>query len=291
MSLKLHAGHLMEHLQRKPIVLFTPDAMPMPVEAKIRSREKLTAPLIEKIDKARKYIFDSGSDREPEQLDSIRSTAISMLDFDLFHLPAPLIFVEDPFSQDPDGMRYFYLMEEDRKSRRITVNFMARMPKQYALMEDAIYSLFTYPFVKDLNVSDDLWGWHAGQTPEELAQSPFWPFFEKPFTEAMYACTKFLVILSTTNHIQEKDPGKPFKQRIPYQFREYPHVHIKIPDRVSWGKGEGKGKRGPMGFQFVDGYVWGKHTRPREEQRFIYPYFRGSQDVGVVERGHTVVRG
>jgi hypothetical protein len=292
MPLKLHAGHLMEHLERKPIMLNLPDGPPVPLTPKMKQREKLLGPLVPKIDKARKYIFNSGSDREPEQLDSIRNTAISMLDFDLFHLPAPIVFVEDPFDKDPDGMRYYYLMEEDKDARTISVHFFARLRETRLIDKDMDYTYIPYAFFKDLNTSDDAWGWAAEKPIEQMAAgSPWWPLFEKPFTEAMYACTKFLVILSTTNHIQEKDPGKPFKQRIPYQFREYPHTLIKLPERVTWGKEKsGKGTGAKRSFHFVDGYVWGKNTRPREEQRFIYPYFRGSQEVGVVERTHTEVR-
>jgi hypothetical protein len=108
----------------------------------------------------------------------------------------------------------------------------------------------------------------------------------------MYASTKFLVTLATTNHIQEREPGKPFKPRIPQKFREYPHVIIRVPDyaaaRGSKSDGDSSGARRRM--HLVEGYVWGRNTRPRDEQRFIFPHWRGDQSIGVIERAPTMVK-
>jgi hypothetical protein len=288
--MKLHAGHLIEHLQFKALLLTHPDRPPELLEPKDKRRPKLFGDLIKRIEAAPKYIFDSGNDKDPDQMDKVRKTATAMMDFDLFHLPFPSIWVEDPFIDNPDERRYYYFMSENYQTRRITVHHFARMP-EFKETGEFTYVYTPYQFEKDLDITTDKWAW-VGPDPSLHEGTVWWDAFVQPFREAMYASTKFLVTLATTNHIAEKDPGRPFKQRIPHKFREYPHVIIRVPEYVPTKKGEktGDGTGAKRRMHLVAGYVYGKNTRPIEEQKLILPYWRGDQTIGVIERAPTLVK-
>lgn len=63
------------------------------------------------IQDAEKFIFDSGSDQDPDTIAAVNDTAAAMMSAGLFRLPHPLVYVEDPF-RDVQDTRLFYVCEE-----------------------------------------------------------------------------------------------------------------------------------------------------------------------------------
>lgn len=113
--------------------------------------------------------------------------------------------------------------------------------------------------------------------------------------EVIYTIKKFLVTLNTTNHEQVK-VGQGKKKGVAGLLNKrrssFAHTIIRVPEDdtpVSIGLGHG-GSRIKRRKHLVRGFVWGKNTRPIEEQRWVKPYWRGAQEVGVVDRSHYDVK-
>ena len=114
----------------------------------------------------------------------------------------------------------------------------------------------------------------------------------KTIGEAIFATKKFVVTLATEQAIREHVdvPGGPRAQAAAARARRYPYTIIRVPTYVPETAGE-SGKPGtPRRCHLVRGYVWGKNTRPKEEQRWIAPFWRGDAALGIATRSHYVVR-
>lgn len=267
---------LMDHLDRKEIMIAQPTGMPFPIDRKSRYRPTHLMPLLHQ---SQKFVFDSGSDKDERTTSAVRETAVNMLEAGLFHLPFPLIWIEDPFDDNP-SMRFLYLCRETKEG--ITMWFFQSLPKgttgrdgpRFCFFEKTAFISFeeiTDKFmIEDTHVCD--------------------PMVGNSYAEAIYALKKFIVCLNSEDIIRERVDGKPFRPGLPKQFRQYEHSIIRVPfDRADAAEhgiaGESRRRRKHL----VRGFVWGKNTRPREQQRWIKPFWRGSQEVGEIKREHYEV--
>lgn len=283
--LELMAGDVLDQLEKKPFVVLDP--LHGPVILTVRSAApigKLVNLLTDKIHKAVKFIFDSGSDQDPETVSAVRDTAVAMIEAGFFHLPFPLILIEDPFENSES--RNFYLCEEI--DRFVRVHLIQRIPRKIEGVDAKVprYMVYPNPFEIDLSEPSDLF------TVVGLEKRPVEPTYEKTIGEAIYSVKKFLVALNTENLEQEKVEGRPWKASLPKKYRHYAHTIIRIPDDdTPIHTGTGRGGAGVKRRKhLVRGFIWGKNTRPKEEQRWVKPYWRGAQEVEVKERTHYVVK-
>jgi hypothetical protein len=282
---KLHLPEILHHMEKKPLVFTPAIGDPFIADAKDKRRNRFLTFLTERMHKATKFIFDSGSDQDGETVSAVRETSVNMLEAGFFHLPFPVIWIEDPFEDTPDvgftfnkttEMRNYYLATEDEDT--ITVFLIQRLPMEPRFM------VHMAPLVIDLKEASDLFRLGG------IDQQPG-PILVQTYGEAIYALKKFLVVLATEDLVRENVEGKPWKASLPKLHRQYPFSVVRVPLERS-GAGEAlvgaDGRKRRRGL--VRGYMWGRNTRPLEEQRWIKPHWRGSQELGTVERSHYTVR-
>lgn len=271
--MKLDLPDLMDHIEKREIMIATSWGMPEITKPKDKVRQKVTLPLIAYMHKAQKFIFDSGSDQDADTVNAVKDTAVAMIEAGLFHLPYPVTWIEDPFEDNP-ALRNYYLCVE--KDDMVTVYLFQKIPP----IPDAPHYLFhLHPMEISLKEATDLFTLAgAWEKPNPVA--------EKTFGEAVYSLKKFLVCLETENIIREKVEGSPFKAGLPKKHRKYEHSIIRIPTDVteaSGGQGTGTGAKRRR--HLVRGYIWGRNTREADQQRWIKPFWRGSKEV-IETRSH-----
>lgn len=291
---KLDASMLIEHLENRKIMIAFPDTYPIAMGPEERIRKVINGKVVKNIEAAEKYIFDSGSDTDPETTNAVRSTSTAMMEGKLFHMPSKITWIEDPFDADDQNdkelftgrdLRNYYLCIEENDG--IEVWFFNSIPPGHGEDGKIRFSMFALPMFLDLTQATDKFA-ILGIEREPL------PLYVTGLAEAIYSVKKFVVTLATKDQVREKVKAKPQKARIPRKFREFDHTIIRVPfDRAeSQSLGLGLGGTGRKRRKhLVPGYWWGKNTRELPDRRFIWPYWRGSQEVGVIdpaERHHVV---
>ena len=283
--MRLHAPEILNILDSKPILISSGRTEDMQlVDKKDKVRQKLTNVFIPLIHKAEKFIFDSGSDHDKRTTDAVRETAVNMIEAKLFHMPFPLMWIEDPFTDDPDDeTRNFYLVEET--PREIRVQFFQRFnyAKSTGMSGRGMPSLLMHihPLVIDLEHPDDKF---LMPTAKEIDDAN-----GKTCAEAIYSVKKLVVSLNTKDIIIERVKRDKERTGGDFKRRTYPHSIVRVPFETGGASESGAsgGKRRRK--HLVRGFVWGKNTRPIEQQRWIAPYWRGDNEVGVVQREHYEV--
>jgi hypothetical protein len=245
--------------------------------------------------RAGKFIFDSGADADGDTTKAIKETAFAMLEDGRFHLPYPTTWIEDPFETDLTGEhRNYYLAYEKDSLIRVWAIFR---PLHSAF---TTFHFCTLPLIIDLDrplfdghqVPMDVPPGQSGHDPLVFAQ------IQKLLGEADYAFRKFIVTPGSggiecehvpTHHLRS---GQSHYQDfgVANARSGYAYTIIRIPhEPVSTGEGSRRsGTRRRR--HFVRGFVWGKNTGPREEQRWVAGYYRGSAKLGDVYRSHYEVR-
>ena len=90
--MKLLFPKVLDHLTNKAIVwcdLTDPYSL--------RRARSSAAALAPQMERAEKFIFDSGTDNDHDFVGAVRETALEMMQAGLFHLPHPVTWIEDPF--------------------------------------------------------------------------------------------------------------------------------------------------------------------------------------------------
>lgn len=289
--MKLHLPEIMEVLERKAFYVMTPEGQLLTIERKDKSRHGLTRRLLPFMHEAQKYIFDSGSDKAPDVIETYRNTALAMLETKSFHLPYKIVWIEDPFTDDQfqaengEDIRFYYLAIEHETE--IEVFHISRLPKFKSIQTDIRYMLSGFRMAIDLVKPDDkftIYGINF-EPQKDVARTA---------AEVVYALKKFLVAMFIKDTVRDRVPGKPYKAALPKKYRQYPFTIIRVPTDDDEADGVIREARDAHGFGTkkrkhpVAGYTWGRHTRPQEEWRFIAPYWRGTKEV--VERDHYEVR-
>lgn len=283
--MKLHLPEIMDVLETKPFAMMMPDGALLTFERKNKHRGRITQRLLPLMHEAQKFIFDSGSDQDPKVVQIYRDTALAMLETNTFHLPFPVIWVEDPFSDETShhDLRFYYLAKEHPD--HIELYHITRLPKT-EMRDDIRYLINGCRMVIDkVDVSDKFTILDIDTPPD--------PIVGKSAAEAVYGLKKFLVAISISDTVRDKVPGSPYKASLPKKFRKYPYTVIRIPeDDTEADTVIGEARESHPGTKkrkhLVMGYTWGKHTRSQDEWRLIKPYWRGSQEI--IERDHYEVR-
>lgn len=286
--MKLHLPELMHELRSRPLAVVDSHGMPETQEPHHRGRAALLGRLLPLMHQAQKFIFDSGSDQDPDTITAVRETSVAMLEAGLFHLPHPVCWIEEPYSDDQDELRRnYYLAEEGVEG--ITLHFFQRAnPADLAIMPGGrllpTFLLHRHAMFIDLKTASDRAILLGAQQSNEL--------YAAIIGEALYGLKKFVVCLNTEQLVIDQVPAGRGRG-VGTRQREYAHTIVRIPleptlpaSEGGGAKEEGKRRRRTL----VRGFVWGKHTRPPEEQRWIRPHWRGDASLGTVERSHHVVR-
>jgi hypothetical protein len=285
--LRLHCAEILHALRHKPIFISTvPEGFPQIVGPKDKYRIALLNPLLSKIHQSQKFIFDSGMDVDEQTVMAVRETAVNMIEAKLFRQPYPVMWIEDPFETDPEKYRNLYLAIEKEDS--IEIHFFSKSvvsgPEYPSNIPEIHYHPF--PLVIDLTDPSDKF---LVIGPDHISQR-----YSSVLGEAVYSFKKMLVTLNTENMIIDKIRadtelkswgGNP-------RTRPYAHSVVRVPMDTDHQSTDGMyGSDGkPRRRHLVRGYIYGKHTRPLSEQRWIKPFWRGINEVSVNERSHYVVR-
>lgn len=275
--MRLMLPDLLRHLTEKSVALAMPDGPPVYVKPGQKPHDEFIRPLVAFIHKAEKFIFDSGSDQSDEIGAAVRATAAEMIDHCIFHLPAPLVWIEDPFSDNPnETTRNYYLCREYEHEIRVhhiqsfDASVLPRaMPQRYLVFSTCVHILTTDPK-----------GAYSFGLPDVETHSEL---MREKAAEVAYAVIKFIVTLATPQTIRERVETARVRTGKSAGRRDYEHTIIRVPSYVPEpGPGEAQGTQGKRRMGLVAGYVWGKNTRPVAEQRWIAPHWRGDASVGVV---------
>lgn len=286
--MRLLCTKILHTLRHRPLLLSGGE--PYVSQPSDKRRNAVLAPLLPLIHRAEKFIFDSGSDQDERTIMAVRETALNMLEAGLFHLPHKVVWVEDPWEDAPDEKRNFYLAVEDDDA--IRVYLFTHMNQR--LLADTFgirvnpsmpsTSFHLSPLIISLREPSDQFGFHSGGGTDLM--------FLKVLAEAMYSFKKFIVTLNTENLQIERGRTPSHGVRPGARFRKYEHRIVRVPLDTSPSSG-GLGSSGPgkpRRRHLVRGYVFGKNTRPKEQQRWIKPYWRGDAEIGIVERDHYELR-
>lgn len=291
--LSLHCHDLLHRLRHGkiavPLVDFDMDPRPPDHIA----RRGLLEPLLPLIHQAEKYIFDSGTDTEwigaaDPEVQAFRESAVAMMEMDLFHLPHSPMWIEDPYGEDPDYMRNYYLVREFPEKKAIELWLFKRYRTSFYLPQhkgkDEIVVFVPFPAMIPYDKPDD--DWFTINVPAMHSAS----LLHRSLGEAVYCFKKLIVTLAAQGtereHVAAARPRDTTSGRRGYAHHViYVPVDPVPPQAAPGPPGSGRQRRKHL----VSGYVWGRHTRPREEQRFIAPHWRGSAELGTVEHSHRRV--
>lgn len=283
--MKLHLPEILRHLDSKPMGLFFAGGQVVLSHPKDKQREQKFRPLIGKLHRAEKFIFDSGMDQDPETTTAVRETAVAMMELGLFHLPAPLIWIEDPFDsdKDPEGKnRFYYLCEEAPEG--ISVVAMQTtdpaFPELEGLLPAVAHKLPTYTVFGSIMFIDL-------RTPSDgftmLGATVCPPEIKHLAGAVVYSVKKFIVTLAAQQTVRERVEPPRVRGSNSGPRRGYAHTVVRVPTYIPEpGAGEARGPQGKRRMSLVSGYVWGKNTRPLDEQRWIAPFWRGDASLGLV---------
>ena len=286
--LRLQCAEILHTLRHKPILVsLPPDGEPIPITTKDKRFGPMLAPLLARIHQSQKFIFDSGSDQDERTTTAVRQTALAMMEANLFHQPHPVMWIEDPYEEDPENYRNFYLAIET--ADRIEIRFLSKLPAMgLTLHGKAVPRLSVHPLRLVIDLANPTDQFRIEGATELSA------LYAKILSEAVYAYKKLIVALNTENLLIEKiTSAKKGWEGDSLHGRPYDHTVVRIPLDDPQPQSSGQGHR--LGVQvtkrkhLVRGYVYGKHTRPVEEQRWIRPYWRGEGETKRIVERHYVV--
>lgn len=285
--MRLLCADILHTLRHKPIMIaLPPSGEPYYADVTDPLREKIVLPLLGHIHQSQKFIFDSGSDQDERTTLAVRETTVNMIEAGLFHLPHPIIWVEDPYEENPEHYRNFYLAMET--STQIEIWFFAKLPMGNAnLQGKRIPSVYVHPMalVIDLEKASDMF---MVSKVDHVT-----PLYSKILGEAVYAFKKLLVTLNAQSLSIDKVSARKDRGSGP-RNRSYDHSIVRIPldtptttssSHPSEAASDSSIKRRK---HLVRGFVWGKNTRPTEQQHWVRPYWRGNE-TALNERSHYVV--
>lgn len=272
--MRLHLPEAMHQFEKKRLLFAPADGLPFVADKSDKGRRALVEKWLPMMHKAQKFVFDSGSDRDEQTTQAVRTTAVDMMAMGLFHLPYPIVWIEDPFDRDPDETRNYYLAEEKRDAITFWLfqrhGATAQDPATGELipLSPAMPRYVIHPnaMVIDLREPKDTFQVIGAIDPHPVQRTTY--------GEAAYALKKFLVTLATKQAVRETVPGGDTGAHVAKQSRKYPFTVVRVPLDPP-GAGTARGPGAPRRAHLVRGHVWGKLARPKAEWRWIEPYWRG----------------
>ena len=289
--MRLHATEFLRHLSGRPMTFLAEHGI-RTLPPRDRNRQSITAVIRPMVHRAGKFIFDSGVDADTDTTQAVKDTALAMIEDRRFHLPYPTTWIEDPFETDPTGeFRNYYLAYEMENQIRVW--------RVYRPPEDTSHNSYicAVPLIIDLakphdghTIPIDIPAGHPGHNPRVFS------FIRELLSETDYAFRKFIVTLGSGG-VEREDVvtersaagGNSREGSDAVPTGRYNYTIIRIPNDMLFSDSKsGTGRRRRR--HFVRGFVWGKNTRPREEQRWVAGYYRGSAELGETERSHYEMR-
>lgn len=267
------------------IRLFLPEVLHV-LDSEIipKSDDPLIRVLRARFEAAEKYVFESLGDLEEQTVKDIHETSEEMIDAGLLHLPFPRLWIEDPWPENvvkllrsknlPEGRAMWYCEENDGQ---IDVWGIDATPPEVEVVE------MVRAGVLPRNRIARFYKFHSRPLTIDLKPDRERPDWTTSFDSPLHSIRQFIVTLATAQARIEHIPGRRWKPKQPIRTREYAHRVLRIaPAPHEGGHGDGEGHK--RGLYFVSGYIWGKYTRPKEEQRWIAPQWRGDVKYGVVSK-------
>ena len=337
----LNLPDLLQAIHKHRLELFLEHLIPVDVPP-LRPVLRRVATVLEQ-PACQKFIFDSGEDGYNETNAAVRATALEMMAADLYHLPYPAIWIEDPFPEDRSRL-YIYATERhghisvmpfmetpqkplSRPHKPLGDNYYDKMAEEVGsnlsalreisniaetgLIDELLFDpsapkrprfffpgiVAVHPLDPDSPYADRGWIEWASRPGQQVSTS-----LERAniLGSAGYTVKKLLVTLAARGTVVEKSPPLPraaSRASLPARARRYPYTVIRIPEddpdpsEIREGHGGGGGK--PRHKILVRGYIWGKNTRSKDQQRLIAPYWRGrdeAEDAVPAGRDHYEVR-
>jgi hypothetical protein len=235
--------------------------------------------------KCEKYVFESIN---PDSVTAVETpcmehplvqTALEMVEFGIFKLPFPFIWLEDPQDVDiiqnwpshaKEAMKaagvhntFCYLCWQEPERICFYAMEHGPMPKGYGNGER-----FLVKFYEDYNTINT-------SSREALQKS-----LEENL-HALIFLLDFLVTASSSNADLREFKASYSPPSAPPWARSHDHkiLRVRLGPNSATGAGTPTGRRKAQ--ELVPGYIWGKHTRPKDEQRWINAYFRGDPALGL----------
>jgi hypothetical protein len=266
---------------RRPIGVISGD--PASILAEARKQIDI---LREAIDLAEKFVFDSGLMMDAETANAFSDTTIEMISAGLFHLPSAACWIEDAFAPEHNLLfeRYGYLCLEASDAIIVSVFVRTQTPgfSEWSWVDGCGTISLTERSDRDTFMFTTM-----ASGPDSVEKLP-----QAIVAQAVGALKRFIVTLATPQAVRERVGGRdqPRQWRGP-KLRRFDYTVVRVPQYIPQDGEDGQGMGSPRRCHLVRGYVWGRHTRPVEEQRWIAPFFRGNASLGMATRSHYVVKG
>jgi len=260
----------------------------------VMETEKIWPEMRPRFEASEKFIFKSEGDLERETVKQIHLTSEEMIDAGLFHLPFPSVWIEDPWDQSviallrsvgaPEGRHFWYCEEE---GDRILVYSVEGQPQPQA----GLYRQLNPTGMLPLNLRHRQYAFHSEPHVIDLSPGRKPVPWAESFDSPLHSVRQFIVTLATAQADVEIIPGKPWKNKQPVKTREYDHriLRILLPGETRHSIGDHEATGAKRKLHFVSGYIWGKNAKPKEEQRWIAPYWRGDAAHGVSLTRHREI--
>ena len=215
---------------------------------------------------APKFIFESNDDYDDDSVKAIFETTQAMGEFGLLTLPYEAVLIEDPVCYEklsksilPKGMTQQF---------ETTQYYLCRQMQDH--IEVIGFTRVCYPVI-------GLDKFIFFLTPRILQFDAL--DWEQDRGTPIIAVREFLFALATKQSQRVSVPG-----RSPGQAGDlgYAYTIVTVSEVVT-ASGQRLAGNGPKRrLHPVRGYIWGRNTRPLEEQRWIAPFYRGDCARGVV---------
>lgn len=265
----------------------------LPEIVKVMIDEKLDLPFTPAdLLRAERYVFESYGDIDEDTVKAVFDTSHEMIEYGFFHLPHPLMWLEDPWPEDWIERSAAMVGATDEERRRM--GSPARGRNLYLLRERADGIEFYEIVAAPLKDGPQKYRFIFHAIPHVISLDPARnPIdFKGDVGTARIAIKQFVVTLETEQAVRERRISDGYGGSVPKAHRNlgYTDVRVVIPGERGDGQG-GHGDGGKRRRHLVAGYNWGKHTRPRPEQKWIKPFWRGDKELGFVPpKLHTEVR-
>lgn len=253
------------------------------------------------MERAQRYVFESYGDTDDAVSKAVHYTSEEMIDAGMFHLPFPVIWIEDPWSVEQMAAAWENAGVASEAARAIRAGALTQADIKGAshlhlcieeFQRITMWSVTTLP-IRDPYTGKISIQYQFHGIPREIDLSPD----RKPETdwlkwkgENVHCMKQLLVTLATKQAHTTKHEGHPWKKKQPIKTRQYDFttVEIRVAGQTQAEAMSQTGRRRKL--ELVSGYIWGKHTRPKDDQRWIAPYWRGDEALGVVLRDHYEVK-
>lgn len=290
--MKLFLPHLLDALDLRRLLILSPLRLGhmLAIDPSPKTKLIVQKPLRQRIVKARKYIFDSGcyDDGPDSESIAVDRTSVAMLGAGLFHLPAPAVWIEDYFEDNPTVRQYIFAWEDQEGihlwafiGRGEIKMSLSMFSYEILIGHDKSNYFDPHPLLRDCDIPG-----HGNFA--ELIGGP-----DKHCTDLagafVFAVKKFVVCLAAQGIEKEEHQPNPRMSR-GQRHPDYAYTVLRVPyERLAAEqikRIEQEGRRRPR-MHMVAGHLRFR-DRPLEEQIWIAPYFRCTDQPAIPDKAYEV---